>query len=82
MNARVSVEGYGQQTTSGGKATFTLPPLTNVDFTCSATNYVTYTGTINTGTADRTEVIVMERVTYTVTVNVNSTTGEPIEGRW
>ena len=80
MNARVSVEGYGQQTTSGGKATFTLPPLTNVDFTCSATNYVTYTGTINTGTTDRTEVIVMERVTYTVTVNVNSTTGEPIEG--
>jgi len=80
MNARVTVEGYGQQPTSGGKATFTLPPLTDVDFTCTATNYVTYTGTINTGTADRTEVIVMERVTYTVTVNVKSTTGVPIAG--
>ncbi len=78
-NSSVTVVGYGQQFTSGGKTTFTLPPLTNVDFTCAAPNYVNYTGTLNTGTNSHTEEIVMDRITYTVTINVKSS-GIPVSG--
>jgi M6 family metalloprotease-like protein len=78
-NSSVTVVGYGQQFTSAGQTTFTLPPLTDIDFTCAAPNYINYVSTINTGTSSRVVEIIMERITYSVTVNVKSA-GNPVSG--
>ncbi len=76
-NSSVTVAGYGQQFTTAGQTTFTLPPLTDINITCAAPNYLTYTGSLNTGTSSRVVEIIMERITYTVTVNVKSA-GSPV----
>lgn len=78
-NSSVTVAGYGQQFTSGGKTTFTLPPLTDIHITCAATNYATHEETLNTGANSHTIEIIMERVSYTVNVAVKSM-GNPVEG--
>ncbi|HON19583.1 MAG TPA: M6 family metalloprotease domain-containing protein [Salinivirgaceae bacterium] len=71
-NSSVIVQGYGQQFTVAGQTTFNLPPQTDIQFSCLAPGYVTYNGTMNTGISNQTVEIIMQRVTYSVTVNVKS----------
>ena len=72
LNSSVTIPGYGQQFTTGGQTTFVLPPLTELTYTCSGPGYNNNTETFNSGTQNRTIEVMMERITYTVSVTVTS----------
>ncbi len=71
-NSSVIVQGFGQQLTSGGQTTFTLPPMLDIFFTCMGPGHQKFDSTLNTDVADRLVVINMKLIRYSVTVTVRS----------
>ena len=70
LNSSITIPAYGQQYTTAGQTTFTLPPLTDLTYTCTAPGYNNKIGAFNSGTQNRTIEITLEKKTYTATITI------------